>query len=256
MSINGYIEKIKAGTFWLSEWNTPSNGIEASFTARDAITFMNDVYAGIRSGALKDIATAAFEQANLPVMPSGSVRYFIDDSLADVTTDFTDDTTSYTIADVLQMIAHMGCCVFYQDRDGMVRIEPHNAELTDYMINRFRSYVHPEITISKPLRAVTVDYGENQQVTRLAGTEGEVQTVSNEFIKTAADAQRVAEITYNVLKGRKTISGEYRADPRLSALDVVSVESKYADNRVAITEITYSTSGGAFKGIYTGRIVG
>ena len=58
------------------------------------------------------------------------------------------------------------------------------------------------------------------------------------------------------LIGRKTISGEHRADPRLCALDVVTVESKYAENKVAITEIKYTTTGGAFKGTYTGRIVG
>jgi hypothetical protein len=82
-----------------------------------------------------------------------------------------------------------------------------------------------------------------------------VQTVANEFIKTAADAQKVAARTAAVLKGRQTISGEFRADPRLCALDVVAAENKYADNEVAITEIKYTTSGGAFKGTYTGRIV-
>lgn len=256
MSVNGIVEKIKAGTFWLSEWNTPANGIEASFVARDLLTFMNDVYTGPRSGTLKAIATAAFEQAKLPLMPDGSTRYFIDDSLSAITTDFSDDTSTYTISDVLQMVAHMGCCVFYQNRDGMARIEPHNVEVTDYLINRFRSYAHPEITISKPLRAVSVSYGDNQSVTLPVETQGEVQTVSNEFIKTAADAQRVANRTADVLKGRKTISGEFRADPRLCALDVVTVESKYANNRVAITEIKYSTTGGAFKGTYTGRIMG
>lgn len=256
MAVNGMVEKIKAGTFWMSEWNTPANGIEASFTARDALTFMNDVYTGLRSGTLKEIATAAFEQANLPVMSDGSVRYFIDDSLAGITTDFSEDTSTYTIVDVLQLVAHMACCVFYQDRTGKVRIEPHNSEVTDYVINRFRSYAHPEISISKPLRAVTVSYGDNQTATLSVETQGEVQTVSNEFIKTAADAQRVANRTAEVLKGRKTISGEYRADPRLSALDVVTVESKYADSPVAITEVKYTTSGGAFKGTYSGRIVG
>ena len=83
-----------------------------------------------------------------------------------------------------------------------------------------------------------------------------MQTVTNEFIKTAADAQKVANRTAEVLKGRQMISGEYRADPRLSALDVVTVESKYADTKVAITEIKYTTTGGAFKGTYTGRIMG
>ena len=31
--VNGAIEWIKAGTFYMSEWDTPSNGITAKFTA-------------------------------------------------------------------------------------------------------------------------------------------------------------------------------------------------------------------------------
>lgn len=255
MKVDGITEWIDGGTLWLSEWKTPANGIEATFTARDSLTFANDVYIGIRKGTLFDIATAAFEQMELPLLPDGSARFYVDESLKNQTTDFSGDDTGYTIAVVLQMIAHMGCCVLYQDRIGKVRMEPHNNTVTDYVINRFRSYSHPEISFSKPLKAVEVAFGENQKETLVVASSGEVQTVANEFIKTAADAQKVAARTAEVLKGRQTISGEFRADPRLSALDVVAAENKYADNEVAITEIKYTTTGGAFKGTYTGRIV-
>lgn len=256
MRVGDGIEWIDGGTLWLSEWNTPANGLEATFTARDSLTFANEVYTGIRSGTLFDIATAAFNQMNLPVLPDGSQRFYVDEALKNQTTDFSEEDTDYTISDVLEMVAHMGCCVFHQNRNGKIRIEPHNEELSDYVINRFRSYAHPEITLSKPLKAVEVTYGENQKTLLNVAASGEVQTVTNEFIKTAADAQKVANRTAEVLKGRQTISGEYRADPRLCVLDVVTVESKYAANKVAITEIKYTTTGGAFKGTYTGRIVG
>ncbi len=256
MEVGDTTEWIKAGTFWLSEWNTPSNGLEASFTARDAITFMNSVYTGPRSGTLYAIVTAAFEQANLPIMPDGSIRHFVDESLADMNTDFSVDETDYTIADVLQMAAHMACCVFYQDRDGRIRIEPRGTEQTDYVIDQFKAYAHPEFEIFKPVKAVTVDYGENETEIVVAGEAGEVQAVANPFLETAADAQRVANAAIHVLQGRKTLTGEYRADPRLCALDIVVVESKYDKNTVVVTDVKYSTSGGALKGTYTGRVVG
>ena len=255
MRVDGTTEWIDGGILWLSEWNTPANGIETTFTARDSLTFANDIYIGVRTGTLFDIAMAAFEQMELPVLPDGSVRFYVDESLKRQTTDFSAETTEYTIADVLQMIAHMGCCVLHQDRIGKIRMEPHNNKATDYVINRFRSYAHPEISFSKPLKAVEVTFGENQKEILAVASSGEVQTVTNEFIKTAADAKKVASRTADVLKGRQTISGEFRADPRLSALDVVTAENKYADNEVAITEIKYTTTGGAFKGAYTGRIV-
>ena len=255
MDVNGVTEWIDGGVLWLSEWNTPANGIEATFTARDSLTFANDIYTGIKKGTLYDIAVAAFEQMELPPLLDGSSRFFIDESLKNQTTDFSAEETEYTIADVLQMVAHMGCCVLRQNRHGQVRVEPHNETVTDYVINRFRSYAHPEVSFSKPLKAVEVTYGDNQKTTLNVASTGEVQTVANEFIKTDADAQKVAARTANVLKGRQTISGEFRVDPRLCALDVVTIENKYADNEVAITEIKYTTTGGAFKGTYTGRIV-
>lgn len=256
MRIGNTIEWMKGGTFWLSGWNTPSNGLEASFTARDAVTFMNGVYSGPRSGTLLEIVTAALEQADLPIMPDGSKRYVVDDILASQTTDFTGDDTDYTIADVLQIAAHMACCVFYQDRDGRIRIEPRNAESTDYVIDQFKAYAHPEFEIFKPVKAVTVDYGDNLTEVVEAGATGEIQPIANPFITTAADAQKVANAAIAVLSGRKTLSGEFRADPRLCALDVINVESKYDENTVVVTDIKYSTTGGAMKGTYVGRVVG
>lgn len=256
MKVGDNVEWIDGGVLWLSEWNTPANGLEATFTARDSLTFANEVYTGIRKGTLYDIATAAFEQMDLPVLPDGTQRFYVGEILKKQSTDFSEEETEYTIADVLQMTAHMGCCVLYQNRSGQARIEPHNETVSDYVINRFRSYAHPEISFSKPLKAVEVTYGDNQKTTVSVASTGEVQTVANEFIKNAADAQKVAVRTADVLKGRQTISGEFRADPRLCALDVVTAENKYADNEVAITEIKYTTTGGAFKGTYTGRIVG
>jgi hypothetical protein len=149
----------------------------------------------------------------------------------------------------------MACCVLYQDREGIIRIVPRETVLTDYEITQSVSYSYPEFEISKPLKAVDVSYGDEGIYTLSVGAVGEVQTVNNDFVQTAADAQRVANATANVLKGRKTISGEFRADPRLDALDVVTVESKFATNPVVISEIEYSTTGGGFVGRFTGRLV-
>ena len=42
---------------------------------------------------------------------------------------------------------------------------------------------------------------------------------------------------------------------RLDALDNIIVVSKYASNIIGITDVSYSTTGSAFKGTYTGRVV-
>lgn len=252
MTVGGATEWIDGGHFWLSGWSTPANGIEASFTARDVIEFMNEKYTGPVSGTLYAIATAAFQQADLPISDTGVVRYWVDSRLSQYSTTIEGENT---IAEVLQKVAHMACCVLFQDREGIMRLEPRGELLTDYEIPQDLSYSHPEFEISKPLKAVEVSYGGEDSYVLSVNTSGEVQTVDNDFIQSAGDAQRVAAATAALLKGRKTISGEFRADPRMDALDIVTVQSKFATNQVVISEVEYSTTGGGFRGRFTGRLV-
>ena len=255
LEVGDSVEWIDAGHFWLSEWNTPANGLEASFTARDAIEFMGDNYIGIKSGTLYDIAIAAFEQAELPVVDDGSLRYEVDQILKNYSTEIQNE---HTIAEILQLVAHMGCCVLYQTRDGKVHLVQRGTDETDYEITQDISYAHPEIVISKPLKAVAVDHvvdNEDVRMTLTVGASGEVQTIANELIQTGNDAYRVAYATAELLKGRKTISGDFRANPCLDALDIIKVHSKYAENTVVLTDIEYSMTGGAIRGSYTGRIM-
>ena len=256
MDVDGEIEWIKGGTFWLSEWSTPSNGLEASFTARDLLEFMNEEYTGPLAGTLRDIAIAALTQANLPLQDSGEPRYLVSDVLANYSTDISgEDSQTYTISQILQLVAHAGCCVMWQDRDGVLRIEPQSVSYSGYVIDQNTSYSHPEYEFTKPLKALSVGYGADQRQLITVADRGEVQTVDNAMLVTRADAVRVGERARDILESRKSITGEYRADLRLDVLDPIIVTSKYATNIIAVTDILFSTTGGAFRGTYTGRVM-
>lgn len=255
MDVNGTTEWIKGGTFWISEWSTPSNGLEASFTARDTTSLMLSTYTGIRVGTLYDVAVAAFTEANLPIMDDGSLRYTVHESLKEIQTDFSEDTQDYSIAEILQMVAHAGGCVFYQDRNGAIRIEPRVDVYSGYMIEPVICYAHPEYTINKPLKSVSVRYGKDLRAVVDVDSKGEIQTIDNPLIITEEDAIRVGKTAKEILVNRKVISGEFRADMRLDALDNIIVVSKYASNVIGITDVSYSTTGSAFKGTYKGRVV-
>ena len=246
------VEWVNAGTFWISEWNTPSNGLEATFTARDMIEFMDDIYTGPRNGTLYDIAMRALAQANIPATFAGTQRYYVSEDLQNTRIDFREDTTNYPISVILQMCANAGCCVMRQDRYGKLRIEPMGHNYTGYSIGKFTSYAHPEYSMSKPLCAVNVNDGMGLT---LAAATGETVAIDNSFIQSETAAKRVADWAASILQYRKVLRGEFRADPRLDALDIVSVESKYgANNAIVVTSIDYSYSG-AFRGSYTGRSV-
>lgn len=252
MKLPGGIEWIDGGVFWLSEWDVPSNGLEATFTARDLLTFMSDSYAGPKSGTLYEIAETALKQAYLPVLSTGAVSYDLDPVLKDYETSF---DGVYSIAEILQMVAHAGNCVMYQDRHGTLHISSWRARYSGYIIDQTISYSHPEYSISRPLKNVSVGYEGDLRVILPHSNTGEIQTIDNEMIVTQADASRVGEKAIEILQNRKVISGEFRADMRLDCLDSVIVISKYASNIIALTDIEYSTTGGAFRGRYTGRVV-
>jgi hypothetical protein len=246
------IEWIPGGTFWISEWDTPSNGLEATFTARDLLEFLDIPYSGPKSGTLYDIAIAALSLGDLPKTENGEPRYVVDESLKTIVADFSEDSDSYTAAVMLQMVANAGQCVMHQDRDGILRIERFVRRLSDYEINQSVSYTHPERVLTKPPMLVNINDGlwvEN------VAPVGESIAISNPVVTGAENATHVGRWAAAVLRCRNLIKGSYRPDPRLDVLDVVSIESKYSKSFVAaVTEITYEYNG-AFQGQYTGREV-
>ena len=262
--INGITEWIKAGTFYLTEWHTPYNGLETSFEARDMLAFfMDKPYNGITSGSLKDVAENAVKQAGLP-----ADAVVVLDSV--LTKFHAEITTERTLAEVLQLCANAGCCVMWQDRDGILRIQrisnvrkdgkvQHAFNMIgDYVIGTGWAYSYPEYVVSKPLKSVKINYGSNKvkeiPVGSVGESVGETQSVSNELITIDTQADELARWVAALLENKKTISGEFRADPRLDIFDKVRVESKYGENEaVIITNITYNFTG-SFRGTYEGYV--
>lgn len=263
LDVNGSIEWIKAGTFYLSEWNTPSNGLEARFVARDTMDFLlnSDMVGFYMGGNLASIITGA-SSALLPQ----DAKIEIDPILESTPFMALDVTDNITAAEIVQKCANAGCCIIRYGRDGVLHVEPLNQTISEYVFPEIGiplslSYSYPEITLSKPLKSVAVDYGavdsEERPITYtlIVSSVGETQSVSNDYIKTEAQAYKVAEWIRDVLKTRKTISGEFRVDPRLEVYDIVTVEDRYGTRiPIAITNITY-TYNGAFHGNFTGRVL-
>lgn len=249
LDVNGVVEWIKAGTFYLSEWRVPNNGLEASFVARDIFEYLlNETYTKGKSGTLYELIEDAFESAGVPY----DFEYVLDSSLKSHSAAIPDG--EHTCAEIVQMCANAGGCVIYQDRDGVLHIEHLNKVHSGAIIPLTLSYSHPEIELSKPLKNVAVSYGDNNYSLPVQNT-GETQTVSNPLISNQAQAKLIAEWVRDTLTTRKTVSGEYRADPRLDVFDIVAVASKYGDlQNVALTSIKY-TFNGSFSGDYTGRLL-
>lgn len=246
-------EWIDGGVFWLSEWDIPNNGMEARFTAKSILGFMNETYTGTKSGTLYAIAEAALKQASLPSLSNGSSNYELDPILKNYSTSVDGE---YTIAEMLQLVAHAGTCVMYQDRRGVLHIEAWASKYSNYVIDENISYTHPEYTISRPLKSISVGYGaDGARITLPHESKGEIQSIDNTLLTTESDARRVGEKAIDILQHRKVISGDFRADVSLDCLDGVIVTSRYSSSIIALTRLEYSINGGAIRGKYTGRVI-
>lgn len=152
------VEWIDSGTFYMSEWDAPQNGLTATFKARDLLEFMRDTYYyGMyfpEGKSLYDLALSVLQDADLPLEDDGSVKWVIDESLKNIYT--IAPLPIDTHANCLQLIANAGGCVIYQDRKGVLHIEKLVTTETDYRITHFNSYSKSDISLSKPLKQVDV----------------------------------------------------------------------------------------------------
>jgi hypothetical protein len=264
--INGVEEWIPGGVFYLADWRTSLNGVEAIFEARDILEYMIDTpYTGEITGTLYDIALNAIAEADVPIAPVlgelilgetplGVVR--ISDELKQYTVEDIEYEGDETVATILQKCANAAGCVMYQGRDGVFVIKKLAYEDTGYVIPVKLSYAYPEISFSRPMKNVAVTYYGNAVAVYPYSRTGETQTLNNDFIATKEQASKIAKWVCDSLRSRQQISGEYRGDPRLDLFDVVSVESKYGTIAgVVLTDVTYTFTG-AFRAIYSGYVRG
>lgn len=91
-------------------------------------------------------------------------------------------------------------------------------------------------------------------ISTTSGVTGETITVDNSLITSQERAVAIGTWVESYMKNRMTLSSQWRADPRLDALDVVDNENDYGVNKVLMTNVKYSYNG-AFRGSGEGRVV-
>lgn len=254
MQIGEDIEWISGGNFFLSEWSVPANGIEATFSARDALVFLTGtVYTGRKTGTLYEVCKDALE-----FLPE-SVPYFISESLKEYPVDISEQTGSYKNSDILQLAANAAGMALYQKRSGEIRIEPVEMASADeeniVKIDVINNYQWPEITFSPAVRDVSTQINGKEYVyPEQSSVDGVTQTLSNDLLNSTIlkKSENALTKSYSSLSHRKKLSLSYRASPHLDAFDIVRVSNNFGyETKIFTTEIKYEFSG-AFKGTVSG----
>lgn len=258
MELDGETEWINGGKFYLSNWNTPSNGITASFEARDALVFLSDSpYAGRKSGTLYEMCYDALELLGVT-----GISYFINENLKNYSTDFSSSNSSYKNSDVLQLAANAAGMALYQTRDGEIRVDwvPFSPEdkSSIYEISEMNNFEYPEISFSNKLKNISYSVnGASKTYPSGATGDGVTQSVSNSLLSDSIIAQPKNALTesYKVLSNRRIATLSYRASPHNDALDFVKLNHQFGySSNLLITDVKY-TFNGCFKGSVTGYMI-
>nr|DAM77538.1 MAG TPA: hypothetical protein [Caudoviricetes sp.] len=258
MELDGETEWINGGKFYLSNWNTPSNGITASFEARDALVFLSDSpYTGRKSGTLYEMCYDALELLDVT-----GISYFINENLKNYSTDFSSSNSSYKNSDVLQLSANAAGMALYQTRDGEIRVDwvPFSPEdkSSIYEISEMNNFEYPEISFSNKLKNISYSVnGASKTYPAGATGDGVTQSVSNSLLSDSIIAQPKNALTesYKVLSNRRIATLSYRASPHNDALDFVKLNHQFGySSNLLITDVKY-TFNGCFKGSVTGYMI-
>lgn len=259
MDIDGKTEWINGGQFFMSEWNVPSNGLEASFVARDALgLLMNSTYTGRKSGNLYDMCVDALSQ-----LPENTVSYSIPNELKNYPVDISNESnSSYKNSDILQMAANAAGMALYQTRGGEIRIE-RPAFFSDsssevYEIDPMNNYQWPEITFSSRLKNVSCSVNNTTHLyPSNSSIDGVTQSVSNALLNDSIleIGKNAMTEAYSILSTRKKASLEYRASPHVDALDHVKLNHNFGyASELFVTNAKYTYSG-CFRGTLEGYIL-
>lgn len=258
MDVDGETQWINGGKFYLSEWSVPSNGLEASFTARDALEFMmTSNYTGRKTGTLYQMCYDALE-----TLPSNVPSFYISEELKEYSTDISSEKTSYKNSDILQLAANAAGMALYQTRDGHIRIERVNLTAEEgtevYEIPVINNFQWPEISFASRVKNVSCNVnGKEHLYPEGSNAEGVTQTVSNELLTEAMLVKSKNSITeaYAMLANRKKVELEYRASPHIDAFDRVKFNHNFGyASSVFVTESKYQYTG-CFKGTISGYVL-
>lgn len=258
MDVDGETQWINGGKFYLSEWSVPSNGLEASFTARDALEFMmTSNYTGRKTGTLYQMCYDALE-----TLPSNVPSFYISEELKEYSTDISSEKTSYKNSDILQLAANAAGMALYQTRDGHIRIERVNLTAEEgtevYEIPVINNFQWPEISFAPRVKNVSCNVnGKEHLYPEGSNAEGVTQTVSNELLTEAMLVKSKNSITeaYAMLANRKKFELEYRASPHIDAFDHVKFNHNFGyASSVFVTESKYQYTG-CFKGTISGYVL-
>jgi hypothetical protein len=279
------IEWKPTGTYFLSEWNNEVTNKIITLIAHDYFNLFSEIsYEPTGITNLKSLAQDVLTKGGVPV-----ANQKIDESLAAITVNPFPERIDIRTA--LQYIGIASGSAVSQDREGNVFIKPFRTidEASNYIVYATKQgslfghvgygiyplndsgggmkyldfnqmYEAPKVGLDKSIYQLVVRVYTNGVSTErvytnsfINGSSGQSFTIDNPLIKTAAQADKVAEWYMKEKNYNATYSVRWRGNPALECADIILVEDSFnaeKQTRIIRQELNFN---GYLEGITESR---
>jgi hypothetical protein len=237
-------EWVKMGYYFLTDWQSDEGSLTTTFTARNRIDFISPIEVENLTPATTNLHALAVSI----LTAAGIVNYRLDIALLSVSTSGIYKKQTYR--QLLQNIAIAGQCTMYVDREDFLCIQRLTSGSPVDMIDFDNIYREPQIKLDKLVSRVEVNYYSG--VDTVSGTHvetgatdgGATLKVENSLINSQPAAQAVAEWIMGESNNRALYEVNWRQNPALEPVDIVTIEDVYGANKQSrITSQEYEYAG-------------
>lgn len=252
------VEWVPMGTYFLYEWKNEVAAMSISLIGRDNLDMLSQVsYNNLTSNTLYNLAVDILHSA-------GITDYLIDDSLHDITSNFTSRLDSRT---ALQHIGIASRCAVFQDRYGRIVIKPFAVldQSNNYLsytgtqrsafggfyagaasyaavnngfdmrnIDYDNIFQEPEVSLDKSIYEVVINIYELEGTREvlyknnsLNGQNGTSFKIDNPLIQSEEIASKVADWIIRESNYNAVYKTVWRQNPVLECADVILVEDSF-----------------------------
>ena len=219
---------IPGGVYYISSVDSDSYQRKFTITASTIIAFMTERLMNVSGKmAASQLLYAVINQANGSIyVPSNNIQVEFDPVLYDITVEvFASD--SFSLAEILQLIASACSCILYVDRKGVIQIQKLGDVCEHYVLSGRILYEPLSVDFSDRIGNIELSSNHGQTTTRTQFEEeniGALQKATNVILDDDSHIIGIAIDMLNKLRAAfKTYTANCRIDPALDLFDMIAV---------------------------------
>ena len=248
---------------WKRRWCSGEASLaekQITFTVADVFSTNDDDIEGYMSSNYGLIVTNVFNKSTYPHQEDGTIGVDFDADLINTVMYYQPTYTSFN--EIIQSVAFASGKQLYIDHKGVVHIDDDRTTPTGVHLGIGDYFEDNEAGKEKKVKKITVSYYVPEDSTvdprpdfvRAMNGTGESVTVSNDFICSLEDGNRVMSYLVNYYEKRGTFECTFRGDPRLEPLDVITIDILNSDETVQTVTGTIISVENTYDGTFESTI--